>query len=56
MVTSEGSAVMDSMIRDERDALKEENKKFLKEMERMKYRINHLVRSLSEEENKNAAQ
>jgi hypothetical protein len=25
-------------------------------MERMKYRINHLVRSLSEEENKNAAQ
>ena len=49
---SEGGDV--STIRKERDALAEENKQLKKEVERLNYRVRHLVKSLEEEEDKNA--
>lgn len=41
-------------VKRERDAAIEENKKLKKEMQRMEYRIKHLVKSLNEEEAKNS--
>lgn len=41
-------------VKRERDVAIEENKKLKKEMERMEYRIKHLVKSLNEEEAKNS--
>jgi vacuolar-type H+-ATPase subunit I/STV1 len=40
-------------VREERDAMASENKLLKKEIERLNYRVNHLVKSLSEEESKN---
>jgi chromosome segregation ATPase len=42
-------------IRSERDQLAAENKKMKTEIERLNYRVNHLVKALNEEEAKNAA-
>lgn len=43
-----------TVVRKERDVALAENAKMKVEIERMNYRINHLVRALSEEEAKNA--
>lgn len=40
-------------IRNERDAAVEENKRLKKEVERLQYRVKHLIKSLEEEERKN---
>ncbi len=49
---SEGGDIIS--ITKERDLLKEENKQLKKEMERMQYRIKHLIKALNEEEAKSA--
>ena len=51
-IANEGGDV--AVVRKERDAALVENAKMKVEIERMNYRINHLVRALSEEEAKNA--
>lgn len=41
-----------TIVRKERDAAVEENKQLKKEVERLQYRVKHLVKSLEEEERK----
>lgn len=50
---SEGGDVV--TIKAERDAAVAENAKLRKEIERLNYRVRHLVKALEEEENKNAS-
>lgn len=42
-----------SSVRKERDTAVEENKLLKKEVERLQYRVKHLIKSLEEEERKN---
>jgi chromosome segregation ATPase len=50
-LVSEGGDVV--TIKSERDAAVAENVKLKKEIERLNYRVRHLIKALEEEENKN---
>lgn len=52
LLQAESGAGDSSEVARERDAALEENKKLRKEVERLNYRVKHLVRALNEEENK----
>lgn len=52
LIVSEGGDI--STVREERDRALAENAQMKKEIERLNYRVRHLVKSLNEEEAKNS--